>query len=211
MDVYEYGNKASNIILIQMVDENSIQSAEKEFDLINLTSENTKEDFCLRAFKVKNWNEDLSPWKAPAVFGKQDFGDKAESTLAEVLKACSDKTKKYYIGGYSLAGLFALWCSYQTPIFSGVAAASPSIWFPGFLEYMKENEIKTGSVYLSLGDKEAKTRNPVMATVAERIQDARDYLMGQNINCHFEWNKGNHFSEPDLRTAKAFSWVLSSR
>ena len=31
-------------------------------------------------------------------------------------------------------------------------------------EYMKEHDIRTESVYLSLGDREEKTRNPVMAT-----------------------------------------------
>ena len=38
---------------------------------------------------------------------------------------------KIILGGYSLAGLFALWASTQTDLFYGVAAASPSVWFPG--------------------------------------------------------------------------------
>ena len=62
-----------------------------------------------------------------------------------------------------MAGLFSLWAAYQTDAFAGVAAASPSIWFPDFLQYMKEHDIRTESVYLSLGDREEKTRNPVMA------------------------------------------------
>ena len=73
--------------------------------------------------------------------------------LGKLLELCDDKSKTYYIGGYSLAGLFALWTAYQTDIFKGVAA-SPSVWFPGFAEYMKKNEIKTDTVYLSLGDGE---------------------------------------------------------
>lgn len=59
-----------------------------------------------------------------------------------------------------MAGLFSLWAAYQTDTFAGVAAASPSIWFPDFLQYMKEHDIRTESVYLSLGDREEKTRNP---------------------------------------------------
>ena len=39
------------------------------------------------------------------------------------------------------------------------AAASPSIWFPGFLEYLKRQKIQSNCIYLSLGDKEEKTRN----------------------------------------------------
>lgn len=59
-----------------------------------------------------------------------------------------------------MVGLFSLWAAYQTDAFAGVAAASPSIWFPDFLQYMKEHDIRTESVYLSLGDREEKTRNP---------------------------------------------------
>ena len=83
--------------------------------------------------------------------------------LPFILRQCADRSKTYYAGGYSMAGLFSLWAAYQTDAFAGVAAASPSIWFPDFLQYMKEHDIRTESVYLSLGDREEKTRNPVMA------------------------------------------------
>ena len=114
----------------------------------------------------------------------------------------------YYIGGYSLAGLFALWAAYQTDGFAGVAAASPSIWFPGFTEYMTSRSIHTGRVYLTLGDREEKTRNPVMSTVGDRIRAMNDYLTSQGKVCTLEWNQGNHFKEPDLRMAKGFSFML---
>ena len=130
-------------------------------------------------------------------------------TLTEILNLIDDKDRKYYIGGYSLAGLFAIWAACQSDAFSGVAAASPSVWFPGFLDYMKSNEIVTGEVYLSLGDREEKTRNPVMATVGDRIREAYEHLSGKGVSRILEWNQGNHFKDPDLRTAKAFSWLLT--
>lgn len=77
------------------------------------------------AVQVNDRNRDLSPWKAPAVFGKENFGNGAAETPAEVQRLCADQSKTYYIGGYSLAGLFALWAAYQTGLFKGVAAASP--------------------------------------------------------------------------------------
>lgn len=119
----------------------------------------------------------------------------------------SDK-KKYYIGGYSLAGLFSLWAAYQTDVFTGIAAVSPSVWFPGFIDYMREHEIKSKTVYLSLGDKEEKTRNPVMAQVGNCIRSGYDWLKECGIDCTLEWNSGNHFRDPDMRTAKAFAWIL---
>jgi len=97
---------------------------------------------------------------------------------------------------------------YQTDRFRGAAAASPSVWFPGFADYMKEHRIRTGAVYLSLGDREEKTRNPVMATVGDRIKEVHALLEERGINCILEWNEGNHFRDADIRTAKAFAWVM---
>ena len=167
-------------------------------------------DFQMIAVKVDDWNLDLSPWKAPAVFGNEDFGEGAASLLEEILRLCSDESKTYYLGGYSLAGLFSLWASYQTDRFAGIAAASPSVWFPGFLPYMKEHENQSRAVYLSLGDKEEKTRNPVMATVGDCIREAHAWLQQCGIGSTLEWNPGNHFRDPGLRTAKAFAWVMKN-
>lgn len=201
----EFGDVNANNVLVQPVDEYDLSVIENEVSLI---AANCGKSFQLIAVKVDNWNTDLSPWKAPALFGKEDFGEGAEETLAEILKLCADETKTYYIGGYSLAGLFALWAAYRTDVFTGVAAASPSMWFPGFTDYMKEHDIRTGAVYLSLGDKEEKARNPVMATVGDRIREAHALLFERGIKCFLEWNKGNHFKDTDVRMAKAFSWLI---
>lgn len=206
MEISEFGNPQSDIVLIQPVDDHDLEGIENEFAEIKRYSE---KDFCLITVKVNDWNNDLSPWKAPAVFGKDDFGGGASKTLEDLLKLCADKGKTNYIGGYSLAGLFALWAAYQTDVFSGVAAASPSLWFPDFDAYMKKNGIRTENVYLSLGDREEKTRNPVMATVGDRVREAHVLLKERNVNCILEWNNGNHFMDADIRTAKAFTWVMN--
>ena len=205
VDTFEYGSPDADIVLIQPVDEYELSSIENEVnEIIRLSNK----DFRLIAVKIENWNRDLSPWKAKAVFGKEDFGDGAKETLDRILKLCTDKDKQVIIGGYSLAGLFSLWASYQTDTFKAVASASPSMWFPGFIAYMKDNEIKTNAVYLSLGNKEMNTRNPVMATVGDCINGAYKYLKEKGLDVFLEWNKGNHFKDADIRTAKAFSWAL---
>lgn len=208
MGIHEFGNKDANIVLIQMVDSHDLEGIENE---IRIISDSTEVDFYMAAVDVADWNQDLSPWKAPAVFGKNDFGDGASVTLEKIKKLCEDRSKTYYIGGYSLAGLFAIWAAYQTDIFSGVAAASPSMWFPGFVEYMKDNTIWVDTVYLSLGDKEHKARNPVMASVKDKITEAYEWLKANDIDCILEWNEGNHFKDFDIRTAKAFSWIMNRR
>ena len=205
MQIYNYGNPAASTVLIQSVDDHDLEELETE---INEIRKQVQTDFQLIAVKVEDWNHDLSPWKASAVFGKEDFGDGAGEMLRFILAQCADRSKTYYIGGYSLAGLFSLWSAYQTDVFAGVAAASPSIWFPGFLEYMRENSIRTNAVYLSLGDREEKTRNPVMATVGDCIREGHALLQSGGIRTTLEWNPGNHFKDAGIRTAKAFAWVM---
>lgn len=207
MITYEYGNPEADTVLIQPTGEHELASLENE---VREIEKRTSKEFRFIATKVENWNDDLSPWKAPAVFKTEDFCGGASKTLENIVALCADKNRKYYIGGYSLAGLFALWAACQTDIFSGVAAASPSVWFPGFIDYMKTYKMKSQNVYLSLGDREEKTRNPVMAQIGNCIKEEYRCLLENGINCILEWNKGNHFKEADIRTAKAFAWILNN-
>lgn len=208
MITYEYGNPEADTVLIQPTGEHELASLENE---VREIEKRTSKEFRFIATKVENWNDDLSPWKASAVFKTEDFCGGASKTLENIIALCADKNRKYYIGGYSLAGLFALWAACQTDIFSGVAAASPSVWFPGFIDYMKTYKMKSQNVYLSLGDREEKTRNPVMAQIGNCIKEEYRCLLENGINCILEWNKGNHFKEADIRTAKAFAWVMAEK
>ena len=206
MKTYVFGDPKAQVCLIQPVDDHDLEGIRNEYEKIR---ELTDMDFCLTAVKVNDWNKDLSPWEAPAVFGIENFGSGASDTLKEILSLCTDKDKKYYIGGYSLAGLFSLWASVQTDRFEGVAAASPSVWFPDFLEYIRERKPLCKKIYLSLGDKEEKTRNPVMATVGDKIRELDSFLVQEDFDCVLEWNEGNHFKDFDIRTAKAFASVMN--
>ena len=205
MCIYEYGNLQANIVLVQPVGDHDLAGLEAEVAEIQRLA---NKEFRLLAVKVEDWNQDLSPWPALAVFGNEDFGNGARETLTEILEVCQDEDKVYYLGGYSLAALFSLWAAYQTARFAGIAAASPSIWFPGFVNYMKSHAIRCSNIYLSLGDKEEKTRNAVMAKVGDCIRDGYAWLKEHGIDCTLEWNKGGHFKEPELRTARAFARLL---
>ena len=208
MKTFDYGERKATNVLLQPVDEHDLSLIEQEVAFIG---SNTNENFHVTAFLVDDWNRDLSPWQAPAVFGKEDFGDGARQTLQEILKYCEEDSRKYYIGGYSLAGLFSLWAVCQTDRFCGAAAASPSVWFPGFTDYLRDHRVQSKSVYLSLGNKEERSRNAVLAAVGDRIRETYEILRNQEIPCTLEWNEGNHFRDSELRTAKAFSWVLACR
>ena len=211
-EIFTYGNPDAATQLVQMVDDHDLSLIEQEVEFIRELSGG--QDFGLKAVKVDSWNRELSPWPAPAVFGNEDFGEGAAETLAflldNVVPAGKAPGAKTFLGGYSLAGLFALWAGYRTDRFDGIAAASPSIWFPGFVDYMRRNEMRPRAVYLSLGDREERTRNPVMSQVGNAIRQGCDVLQAEGVECVLEWNKGNHFKDADLRTAKAFAWLMKN-
>ena len=202
MRIHEFGNPDASVVLIEPI--HTVEGMAQEADIIR---ELAGGNFLLRAVTV-DWFRDLSPWAAPPVFGDTAFGDGAQETLDEILKLTGEPGKRYVLGGYSLGGLFALWSACRTDVFCGVAAVSPSVWFPGFTEYTATHEFQTGRVYLSLGSREEKTRNPVMAAVGARIRELHGLLQARGIPCCLEWNEGNHFVDPDRRTAKGFAWIM---
>ena len=191
-------------VIIQPVDDHDLQGLDEEVALLGNHSSTT---FTLVAFRIRNWNVELSPWKAPAVFGREDFGEGASNTLCYVLDELVTRFKgnRYCLGGYSLAGLFALWSGYQTDVFSSIVGASPSVWFPKWIEYADRHQMKANRVYLSLGDKETKARNPIMARVGECIERMHELLDCEKM---MEWNEGNHFKDNAVRTAKGLAWAI---
>ena len=191
-------------VIIQPVDDHDLLGLDEEVALLGNHSSTT---FTLVAFRIRNWNVELSPWKAPAVFGREDFGEGASNTLCYVLDELVTRFKgnRYCLGGYSLAGLFALWSGYQTDVFSSIVGASPSVWFPKWIEYADRHQMKANRVYLSLGDKETKARNPIMARVGECIERMHKLLDCEKM---VEWNEGNHFKDNAIRTAKGLAWAI---
>ena len=208
-----YGEPHAECLLLQMTGAHELQSMDDEVAAI--AQSNRK--YLFAAIPAESWNDALSPWKSPAVWGKQGFGGNAGDTLRFLTEQVVPTLKQQFnlpenvkiiLGGYSLAGLFALWASTQTNLFYGVAAASPSVWFPGWMEFERQHPIQAQHIYLSLGDKEEHTKNTVMAAVGDDIRTLHSRLTARGADCTLEWNSGGHFKDADLRTAKAFQWVI---
>lgn len=204
--VTRYADNAPQILFIQPVDAHDTALLDAEVAAMR----DCALPFALAAFAVKDWNRELSPWEAPPVFGKVPFGGMAKETLSFVFDRLLPEVRaqlgvdiKLCLGGYSLAGLFALWAATGTDAFSGVAAASPSVWFPGWMDYVKANQVQAKTVYLSLGDKEERAKNPVMARVGDCIRE-QYALLQADCAVMLEWNPGNHFQDSEKRTARAF-------
>lgn len=72
MVVYKYGDPKANIVLIQPVGDHDVNDIENEVSEIR---KRTSLEFQMIAVRVDSWNQELSPWRAPSVFGNEDFGD----------------------------------------------------------------------------------------------------------------------------------------
>ena len=214
---YLYHDSEATHLLIQPVDEHDLELLNQEVEAIKAQ---TTIACSLVALLIGDWNQELTPWTAPAVFGRIPFGDGASNTLrfinSQLLPSLTDDgiydtRMRLLLGGYSLAGLFALWSAYQTDIFDGIAAASPSVWFPKWIDYATEKRPLAKSVYLSIGDKEERAKNLLMAQVGNAIRKQHELLMRQRVNTTLEWNAGNHFVESERRMEKGFAWLLNNQ
>lgn len=95
--------------------------------------------------------------------------------------------------------------------FAAVAAVSPSVWFPGWCAYADQHALRSRVVYLSLGDREEKSRNPVLASVGDAIRREDARLSERGVRHTLQWNVGNHFQDAEKRCADGFAWCMAQR
>lgn len=209
--------------------------------LNKLVKEAARTDFILLSVKPKSWNDDFTPWAAPAFRA----GEEAPQGRADSYLSCLTKEIKPYMDahyrtkpeaahtalfGYSLGGLAAVYAIYKTDVFGAVASLSGSLWYDGFCEWMERGKpLRTDlRMYLSLGKKESRSKNPRMGRVAACTQRAKEVLDGQLGHSgefdeagdrsilradrdngdfvYFTWNEGGHFHDMEGRFAKAIMW-----
>lgn len=163
--------------------------------LTKLVEKDAGTDFILLSVKPKSWNDDFTPWAAPAFRA----GEGAPLGRADTYLSCLTEEIKPYIDtyfrtrpepehtalfGYSLGGLMAVYAVYKTDVFGAVASLSGSLWFDGFCEFMeREKPLRADlQIYLSLGKKESRSKNPRMGKVAECTRRAEKLLADQLKN-----------------------------
>lgn len=148
-----------------------------------------------------NWNDNLTPWPAEGVFKKaKPFGGQASSFLDKLTREIIPETEKRLgvvdaartLLGVSLSGLFAVWAAFKTDAFSNIISISGSLWYDGFVDWMKENtpspQIK--KVCMLLGEKEKHAKDKRMATEKERTVAVAHVLnLKTNAAVPFKWSK----------------------
>ena len=188
--------------------------------VVKALSEINCPEFDLLCVGNLNWDHDLSPWECPALT-KNDppFTGGADGYLEllinEILPTAKAQLREppshTCIAGYSLAGLFALYSMYRCDAFDRAASISGSLWFPGFREFVFENTMRRvpDKLYLSLGDKESKTKHPLLKTVGENTELIAKHYKNLGNDLSFELNPGNHFKDAEIRTAKGIMAIVS--
>ena len=187
-----------------------------ELNLDIVTTESGDVCYVLLPEKMKeadmDWNDMLTPWKAPALTPKEsDFKGKAKDFLANLLGDVFVNTEqslrlthpKRHLVGISLAGLFAVWASTATSKFTSVASISGSFWYDGFVEWLKDQELHAERYFLSLGNKEVKAKNERLANIGACTEATLQIIQDKNKEVTFVTDEGNHFEFFRERLEKA--------
>ena len=177
--------------------------------------------FALAAIAPARFDDDMTPWPGPAAFrGAEDFAGGAPRQLDLLERAIMPRVHRELataparlwsaIAGYSLAGLFAAWAAWASEAFAGVASISGSLWYPGFAAFAQTHAPRDAvrAAYLSLGDREGRTRNELMRAVDQDTRSVVRALSAHGVTTTFEATSGGHFTDPARRCARGIRWLL---
>lgn len=187
----------------------------------NLAEIGENQDAAFLFLTGMDWDHDLSPWPAEGLFPGQDFSGKGQDFLRrlreEIFPYAEDqlqvKNPVRFLGGVSMGGLFSLWAAAEGFPADGIASLSGSLWFDRFLHYLEERPMppRLKRVYLSLGNKEKRTRNRRLAAVEACTEKTAKLLRRRNIETVFQKNRGNHFDFPEERLEEAVRYLLTGK
>lgn len=230
-----YADEQPQALLIQPVGEHENETLDAQIEAIR---EAVDTPFVFAGVPISDWEKELTPWSDPNISPREGVGEHAFETLDYITeqllpslrsrweradripaekganKPAEEGTNKalpVILGGYSLAGLFARWAVTKVECFDAVAAASPSLWITAWKGFSEAHEVFARDVYLSLGDREERARNKIMAQVGDNIRWECDHLqrtLGAD-HCTLVWEQGGHFTTPHLRLARAFAWCIN--
>lgn len=171
---------------------------------------------------ANNRTDDYTPWPLQASETMpMDFEGKAEEHLSfistHVIPFCESEyglassAEKRVIGGYSLGGLFSLYAAVNTDLFGTVLSCSSSLWYPDFLDYLKEHPFKAAhpKLYMSVGDQEGTTATNLTADQTLNTLALKDWIEPkfQAGDFQFTLEEGNHGNDIPGRAWRAVEWV----
>ena len=178
----------------------------------------TDTDHTFVAIQIDDWDSSMSPWSADVGMKGGNFTGGADGYLIELTGTIMPGAESRLdivpshriIAGYSMAGLFSVYSLFRTDLFDRAVSASGSLWFPGFVDYVRKSRLKgdVDRICLSLGDREPRTSNANMRSVLDCTERICDMLSEQCGDVRFTMEKGNHFEDVAGRTARGIVSAL---
>ena len=113
------------------------------------------ESVILVGLTSKNRLDDYTPWATSALRdGAPDFGGQANAYHSDLFGGLLDKLQSLYrldetrlaYGGYSLGGLAAVYSLFRFDKVSCIFSICGSFWYPDFVTYCKEENVKIWTV-----------------------------------------------------------------
>lgn len=171
---------------------------------------------------ANNRTDDYTPWPLQASETMpMDFGGKAAEHLSffetHAIPFCESEygfassAEKRVIGGYSLGGLFSLYVAVSTDLFGTVLSCSSSLWYPDFLDYLKEHPFKAAypKLYMSVGEQEGTTATNLTATQTVNTLALKEFYEPKFEPNDFKFilEEGNHGKNISGRAWRAIEWI----
>lgn len=173
---------------------------------------------CIRGV---DWENDLTPWiaeglnkksapfKGHAAFFLKNFVKDHIKSLETELKVNNPERT---LVGLSLSGLFAVWAAHNTDAFRNIISISGSLWYDGFVAWKKTHFVDPAvmRMFISLGDKEKKVKEPRFAAVQDATEEVVKCLENEvpEVKYFLERNV-MHFSPLIPRLDKAFEFAFA--
>lgn len=160
---------------------------------------------------TENRLDDYTPYPSEAINKRfPNFGGKGKEYLkylrdeliSAILHDFPIKKENIIYGGISLGGLHAIYSSYQPNDFKMFFGIVSSLWYPNFLDYLKENDpySKDNVYFLLNGKKEgSKHKGIPLEHAYEKAEEASEILKGKSKHITFISDNYSHHEQMSLR------------
>ena len=148
----------------------------------------------------KNRLDDYTPWKAAALRdGAPDFGGQANAYHEHLFGGLLDKLHSLYrldetrlaYGGYSLGGLVAVYSLFSFDKVSCVFSICGSFWYPDFVTYCKDENVKNLDCLLYLQNGQTEGAHHI-----NRLAQAPAYAEQIHTDLQKRYPKGQFVFDP---------------
>lgn len=146
-------------------------------------------------------NNEYTPWMEESMSKNIDYfcggGDEYLDLVFEnILPTVEKKLKQNirlentYLAGASLGGLISLYALFEKPKLMGAIIVSPSMWYPHFIEYVKDNDIDLSDkkIYMDIGSDEDRALITNCSDPQQDFLDIKDLLLQKGLkSTNLKW------------------------